>query len=647
MASGDAAAMIRLRTCAVGSGGLRMLFYCLWSLAYRSSYQSARQTVTAVRERLWQGRREGDAIDPANRSGGAAFAKFRPCRSLPNDPNANDSGTSRWVHFIKLYCNPSQKQEEWRSNFREQCGNSRSAPVEKESCRMNRNRNIHCHSLSTKNNRHMNQRRVILVLMLAANALAGCNREPTPEEKWEKAVTAATGATAMWYRFTFRAEYQGKAFGFDQMIYCPTQVFSGGRLGQSPSTVMREATPMTIAQKMEDGSQVLVRIPNMCQRYRKFGKNTVGTAYMYYPGWRSSGPHPILPLIIWSDKIPRPERIESYVSSEYYKDPRARIKNPVGALDLWPAGRYPKNYQAIMRQQRALPLYPDPWVNPSLDPARHGGGRDGRYHGKGDRFVSYAIVPIVNYNEWVAKYGGLVKIPFSREAGQPSTSMDGVFIDAGNYQETAMIEADPSFNHARFRMYRLPQDEQLKALHYEPTFLTSRCVSESLGLLMQGSPGISQFPIDAKDWGSAYPDLVRQRLYEHYASPQHLERVKNSEARMRNCYAQLGKLKSFDVINRRLDATDAISGAIVYHKWLAESDGWGYIPPSKRFVKSGAVAGTTFRMRFHDQEFDYALKGSRGELSVNVALEDKGTHQWFYIYSNNIMFSGETESSGF
>jgi len=101
MASGDAAAMIRLQTHADRSIGLHALLDRLQRHGYRSRRQAGQQKIAAVRARLWQRYRESGAIDPAKRSGRGAFGTTRHYRGGLHVLIVGDGGPSRLVHFAK------------------------------------------------------------------------------------------------------------------------------------------------------------------------------------------------------------------------------------------------------------------------------------------------------------------------------------------------------------------------------------------------------------------------------------------------------------------------------------------------------------------------------------------------------------------
>jgi len=573
MASGDAAAMIRLRTRALGPGGLRVLFDCLRSIAYRSRRQSARRTIAAVREQLWQGRSEGGAIDSAN-PGNTAFANFRCCRSVHADQNADDCRPSRSVYLTKRKRNPC----------------------------------------------------VYLVILSGMALISGCHQAPTEEQVAERRLKGATSPTAMWYRFKFEGDYQGHPFKFDQMVYCGRDIIPGGSLGQSPNEVIREAAPMTVAQRMFDGSQILVRVPNMCSRYRKFDRRD--GRWTYRPGWKSRGPHSVIPYVVWSDKMPRPDRMESYVAEAYYHDERARIKNPRGSLELWPEGRYPPNYAAVLAQERmALPYYPNPWINPNQKNGTT--GRDGRYHEEPAQFASYFIVPIVNFNDWIERYGPDAALAAAKKQAILVPRDDIVLIPS--LQPDEPLVAVPTFHHARFVAYKYSTSERGYVLDAEPSFVTADCVLSSATNLMGGRPGMSQFPYDAEDNGTSWPDGLAAGLpgYDELAREKMRRVLAGRQGRMRACYKRLDELRSFDVIDGRLATSQSIPGALVYRRWYQARP--KSIPASDTLRASGAIDGMNVRFRVLSSAFDYPLFGQGGHESPSVIVHDKSTNQSYII----------------
>lgn len=493
---------------------------------------------------------------------------------------------------------------------------------------------------------------------MLATGLNGCGNPPPPDphEAMDQVIKAATDKNTMWYRFRFQAEYAGKPFEIDQMVTCVRSVVSGGSLGQSPGSVVLESQPMSAAARMADGSQVLVRIPNMCSRYRKYERLPSSDdrypkfrgVWGYKPGWKSRGPFSVLPLVIWSDKLPRPDRIESYVARGYYDQDEARMKNPKGILDLWPMGKYPHNYLAVLKQINPLPRYPNPMINPALDPRGPGNGRDGRYHGKGDSYGAFTLVPVANFNAWVRDYADLAREFRRRKSAHEALPDTKGLTLTETWNEPKPLESDPSFNHPQFAAYR-DRNPGFASLEAEKSFITSACVSEAVGGLMLGKPGLSDLPYDAEDWGSDVPDRVRLAIYEG-ARPDMRAKYFGKQALQRNCYAQLGKLKSFDIVDGRLDASRAMPGVIVYHRWYGQPVVSKTPAFSKMFAGSGAVdpATNTHRLRLRGQALDYQIEGPRRSVWRPVIFEDKNDDAWLQVAAyGDVFFAGRGENNDF
>ena len=500
--------------------------------------------------------------------------------------------------------------------------------------------------------------RALMGGLLVGSALAfvscGSSRENSPQQDLAQEVSAATSKNAMWYRFKFIAEYEGVSFTIDQMVVCKRSVIPGGSLGQSPDSVLIQGQPLSIAARMIDGSQVLVRVPEMCNRYRNYERlpspddrypNFQGV-WGYKSGWKSRGPHAVIPLVIWSDKMPKPDRIESYVSPEYFVQGQARIRNPHGSVDLWPVGKYPPNYLAVLQQKAALPRYPNPMINPALDPNGRGGGSDGRYHGVGDTYGAITIVPVVNFNQFVERYAGLAReYRQLNAAGRVAFNTGGLTLIPSK-QEPKLLQVEHAFFYPKFAVYH-DKGAKFHSLEAEKSFVTSKCVSEALGGLMRGVPGNSDLPYDAAEWGSDVPDRVRYRLSEG-ANADIRAIYFGKQARQRNCFARLGQFKSFDIVEGRLDSSRSLRGVIVYRKWYGASDGWKGQVLGEQFVASGAInpANNVHRLRILGSDVDFPLQGTKRDKSwYPVIFEEKKTGTWFAVSTvGDAFFSARGEA---
>lgn len=395
----------------------------------------------------------------------------------------------------------------------------------------------------------MARRSVLGVLAAGAAALlGGCgDGNLTPAEELDRMVEASTGDEAMWYRFAFSGEYQGKPFKIDQMVTCTRSVQSGGSLGQSPDTHVHRGYPTNAAARMSDGSQVLVRIPNMCTRHRKYRHRPNVSGVEFLDGWQSPGPHEVLPLVIWTDNTTSPEQVESYVARTYYDLPEARIKNPKGSVELWSIGKVPKNADPILRKSKALPFYPDPYVNPRRGPNSRGGGYDGNYHGAWPEFTTFNIVPIDDpLAAWDRYYEGLKKeiVPSEWERSH------------------ILSRAKPSFEDENFVMWEGDGESQIDQ---KTPYVSASCVLTAFLGLTNGLPLIVGPSLERTILGR---DAINARTpgTEAYREGW-ITRVEISEQRKRDCVARLGQLRSFQIVDGRFDPSRSMPGVQVYGKW--------------------------------------------------------------------------------
>ena len=461
----------------------------------------------------------------------------------------------------------------------------------------------------------------LTLLAIATLVSGGCSLLGASDE--EKALQAATNDKAMWYRFTFEAEYQDKPFKIDQVVNCTRSVQSGGSLGQSPDTVIFEGYPRTAAAKMADGSQVLLRIPNMCRRYRAFVSEPNVAGVRILPGWRSRGPHPVIPMVVWSDRTTNPTRVESYVARGYYAHPQARIKNPKGFLDLWPVGKYPENAAEILKAPEAQPYYPHPWVNPKRDPNGRGKGRDGKYHGN---FASYSIIPIDDPIEGFKKHAASGNARISNQAQLKSPELK----DKVREDENFIFYGGQS------------SGDTLRDYAADPSYIPASCVSLAFSRLATGAPGMSDFPYDPEDWASTWPLDVRtpgQNLH----TPENIALLNSRQQRMRNCYARLGQLRSFSVVNGHLDDSGALPGAMVYIP-LVERKNW---------IKQGLLISPEASGEDRKYNFDarFRIDGLPGKAiggwSSEYVIKNKKTGKWYYYNATRGIYGSGGEGTHF
>jgi hypothetical protein len=466
------------------------------------------------------------------------------------------------------------------------------------------------------------RRHLALALLTGATLiLGGCSQLGLSDE--EKAFQSATNDKAMWYRFTFEAEYGGKPFKIDQMVNCTRSVQSGGSLGQSPDTHIHEGYPRTAAAKMADGSQVLVRIPNMCRRYRAYELKLGYAGVSILAGWQSRGPHPIVPMVVWSDSTTKPTRLESYVARAYYAHPKARIKNPKGSLDLWPVGKYPDNAKEILNTPEAQPYYPHPWVNLDRDPDGRGKGRDGKYHGK---FATYFTIPIDDPIEGFKKHAASANARISQNTQLRAPEL--------KYQ----VREDENFIFYEGQS----SGDRLHNYASDPTYIPASCVSLAFSRLITGAPGMSDFPYDPEDWASTWPLDVRTPGTEFH-TPGNIALLNSREQRTRNCYARLGQLRSLSVVNGHLDDSGALPGAMVYIP-LVERKDW---------IKQGLLISPEASGEDKKYNFDarFRIDGFPGKAiggwSPEYVIKNKKTGKWYYYNATRGIYGGGGESTHF
>jgi len=455
-------------------------------------------------------------------------------------------------------------------------------------------------------------------LLIVTATLSGCDRSMTPEEKAERARKDAAQALAdaaspesMWYRFTFKVDYEGKPIKFDQMVYCPRRSFSGGRYGQVPSYSIRQQHPMTIAKKMDDGSQVLVRIPDMCKRYRNY---KLGEGFQN--GWISEGPFETMPYVIWSNSYPRPDRIEGYVSPSYYNHPDARLKNPNGQVHLLPVGSYPKNYADILKQEHAIPYSPDPWINPDV-PNANWSSRSGYYHDTEDQFLSFYQIPIVDMNAYVEKYKDTAKMQ-----GKPKPySLETEFSDS-NFAAYNVASSSP-----------IP-DFAINDLNY----ISYGCVSRAMSSNLAGVPMKTNMPLDPEDIGSEIAVTARIKGSPDSNDPKVAALLEFEKQKQANCQDRLAQLKSYEIVNGRFNAAGAMPGVAVYRRWGGTKES---------LKKAGLVTDQGYKMTVDGHDFTYEVVVYGETISPLMLLENKNTGQWYMLRNLKFFFTGEGENNRF
>lgn len=468
-----------------------------------------------------------------------------------------------------------------------------------------------------------------LMLRVAALCLAGL----TPGcsifgDDWlDKAEKAASGPKAMWYRVQFEADYGTQRVVVDQMVTCTTVLISGGFLGQSPNSAVTEAYPKTAGVDLADGSRVVVRVPDMCLRNRAF--RTVNGDSRMTRGWEQVGSFDVMPLVIWSERSRDPERMESYISRDYYQHPEARFKNAKGTLTLWEVGRIPENVREILSAPPFEPFSPNPWVDPerakrvSTEDRLRGYDREG-YHGKGPRYAAYTITEIDSVEEWWAKYldyAPRTEFLLADERGKPEPEPE---------YETKEASVWPTASHIMGRWVG------------DPDFVYADCPRRYIYDLMVGVPRMSDLPFNSQDGGAIISGITISEdgpYVPDYKNPDYRLKAMQSRA----CAKRAAQTRTFDIIDGHLDASKAIPGVLVYRKWGFQAGIGSSIPPA--FRDAGIINEITPFIPLH-RILDISVKPSDYD-DRDLVVHLKKIDRWFVLGHQHYVFTGKTENSHF
>ncbi len=444
--------------------------------------------------------------------------------------------------------------------------------------------------------------------------LVACNQPMTPEEKAARlerdaarALADARSPEAMWYRYTFEADYQGEPVKLDQKVYCPTRSFSGGSLGQSTGFTIRAHHPMTIAQQMDDGSQILVRIPDVCQRYRAY-KSGEG----FQQGWEAPQTIDALPYVVWSDAYPKAMRIEAYVSPTYYDHPEARLQIGRSQVHLLPLGSHPGNFVDVLKQQQAIPHAPNPWINPGKSNADWM-ARNGRYDDPDNQFISIYQVPIVDMNSYAKQF----------KIRRPDLDRDYTFDEEKGFSNPNIA--------AYSEVSTLPADDGT-----DPDNITHDCVTRALDEVLGGRPLRTNVPYDRQD-----PNRAKN---PRFAKDWDLRQQQKS-----NCRGRLAQLQSFEVVDGRFDASRSIPGVVVYHRWGQPGGDWRNPDKEKqlKLQKAGLVTPDGYKMAIDGYEFSFPIKEYGDTISTVALFENTNSMQWYVVRMSKFVFKGEGENNYF
>lgn len=467
------------------------------------------------------------------------------------------------------------------------------------------------------------------ILRLAALCLAGLTAGCSVfGDDWlDNAVEAASGPKAMWYRVQFEADYGTQRVKVDQMVTCTTVLISGGFLGQSPNSAVTEAFPKTAGVDLADGSRVVVRVPDMCLRNRAF--RTVNGDSRMTRGWEEVGSFDVMPLVIWSERSRDPERMESYISRDYYQHPEARFKNAKGTLTLWEVGRIPKNVREILSAPPFEPFSPNPWVDPerakrvSMEERLRGYDREG-YHGNGPRYAAYTITEIDSVEEWWAKY-----LDYA-----PRTE----FLLA---DERDKPEPEPEYETKEASVWPTASDIMGRWVG-DPDFVYADCPRRYIYDLMVGVPRMSDLPFNSQDGGAIISGITISEdgpYVPDYKNPDYRLKAMQSRA----CAKRAAQTRTFDIIDGHLDASKAVPGVLVYRKWGFQAGIGSGTPPVLRdtgVIVSESPWGMKNRiLGISTQTNSYDLR--------DTVVKMKSSKRWFVLGHQHHIYTGRTENSHF
>lgn len=460
---------------------------------------------------------------------------------------------------------------------------------------------------------------------VAAVLAASCGLVPVTDKaaRTEQANLAlAIGETAMWYRFTFTANYRGAPFSFDQYVHCGVRTISGGPFGSAPAVTNRVMYPRTVGRRMADGSYVVIRVPDMCQSNR--AQDAQGAKQV---GWASRGPYEVLPMVVWNDRRPETTVVEQYVARGYYTQPGARITDPRGSVELMPVGFHPANYQEVLDQPEWSATDPDENVDPAT-----GKRYDNSYASNSNGLAAFYTVPTVDMAaalarldespEKIARELDIARIEnMADPTNQVRLYIEGAKKDLG-VTDGGTVAPEPAEGPTdpQVTLYSNSRDYDVKPLSFDPAYLPSEAIGQCIASLEAGVPVLSNVPSgrDAAA-GLLNPQWVTRALARAAA-----ERERSVAA----C-AQLDRLVSYDVRNGRLDAAGAIPGAIVRRQWRLI----GPASTPTQLEESGA-ARRVFNNR---RAFDYRFRFGAAEADLRLTepryiLHDRANGRWLALF---------------
>lgn len=472
-------------------------------------------------------------------------------------------------------------------------------------------------------------------LSVAILALLSACGKRTPEDQLQQVLKQANGPNSMWYRFTFTAEYEGKPVKFDQYVYCgyarTPYISAQGGTASPARPITKRVQPETIAKTMNDGSQLLLRVPDVCDWHRgrsdKAEKDKAQDSFGR-PHWVSLGSFKVLPLIVWSDKTPlgddaatQPERVELYVGEAYYTNALARLKKPSGSITFMKAGFVPENFEKIITQKRVFPTLRYQTTNIYTKKKEYSDWISGMH----PEFEAYYILPISNvqnYYEINKNFGR------SDEDGYGNKR----WVDLAPQKPKEIEDQKNPF----FKFYEYDEDFDKSNSPPDPDHLSPKWAQKCLWqMVSEGDPSYTDVPditedIRFRDQAHLGEDTEHKRERE--------DRQRQIMARRANCFKNLDNIRSFDIINGRLDPSKALPGMIVFHRWNridpnSKPDifngikyGYRFIPEfliSNGVVNNNNTRRMIFKYRINGRDFDNAY--------IDQVLIEDSYNNWYIL----------------
>ncbi len=473
----------------------------------------------------------------------------------------------------------------------------------------------------------------------------------TSADQLQQVLKQASGPHSMWYRFTFSAEYESNPIKFDQYVYCgyarTPYISAQGGTASSAIPITKRIQPETIAKTMNDGSQLLLRVPDVCDWHRSSGhkaENDQPQDPFGRPHWLSLGSFKVLPLAVWSDKTPvdddastQPERVEFYVGQGYYTNAYARLKKPSGSITFMKAGFVPKNFEKVITQKRAFPTLRYQTTNIYNKKKEYADWLSGMH----PEFEAYYILAMSNVQTYYEK---------NKEFGRANQDV------YGNKRWTDLAPQKPKEiedqKNPFFTFYEYDEDFEKSNSSIDPDYLSPKWAQNCLWqMVSQGDPSYTNIPnitenIDFRGQSYLGEDAEHKRERE--------ERTDRITARRANCFKNLDSVRSFDVINGRLDPSLSLPGMIVFHRWQrvdpnSGTSSYNGIKYGYRFVpefltRNGVVENNitrkkVYKYRVNGRDFDnkyvdqvlvedtnnnwYILRTSGWPLSLSLSEEEQ------------------------